>query len=130
MWVSILIQHTHWKTHTYWFNKHTHWKTFSWNFPNCNGVSVQWIYPGLISDSKIRRKSLIWLAGLRKNMKSCHIKDSLNRVLVRKIIQFSEAEEAANTDGSKKLSCWKIYWVCWSTLNNDWPYLTHAFPDL
>ena len=42
------------------------------------GVNVQWIYPGSISDSNISEKNLMWLAGLRKNMKLCQIKGSLN----------------------------------------------------
>ena len=43
----------------------------------------------------------MWLAGLRKNMKSCQKKGSLN-IHVIKIIQFSETEEATNTDCSNK----------------------------
>ena len=43
------------------------------------GVSVQWIHPRSISDSNIREKNLIWLAWLRKNIKPCQIKGSLNR---------------------------------------------------
>ena len=36
------------------------------------------VLPGSISDSNITEKNLMWLAGLRKNMKSCQIKGSLN----------------------------------------------------
>ena len=36
----------------------------------------------------------------------------LETVHVRKIIQFSETEEAANTDCSNKHLYWKIHWVC------------------
>ena len=45
-------------------------------------------------------------------MKSCQIKGSLNSS-VRKIIQFLETEEAANTGRSNKHSYQKIHWVCW-----------------
>ena len=33
--------------------QHTYWETFTWNFSNWNGVNVQWIYSGSISDSNI-----------------------------------------------------------------------------
>ena len=42
------------------------------------GVNVQWICAGSISDSNITEKNLIWLTGLRKNIKSCQINGSLN----------------------------------------------------
>ena len=58
--------------------KHTDLENFSRIFSNWDGVNVQWIYPGSISDSNITEKSLMWLAGLRKNVKSCQIKRSLN----------------------------------------------------
>ena len=64
-WLSQIIQNTY-------------WESFSWNFSNWNGVNLQWIYPVSISDSNITEKNLMWLAGLRKNMKSCQIKGSLN----------------------------------------------------
>ena len=54
---------------------HIYWETFNWNFSNGNGVNVQWIHPGSISDSE---KNLMWLTVLRKNGKSCQIKGSLN----------------------------------------------------
>ena len=50
------------------------WETFRWNFSSWNGVNVQRIHP----DSNITEKNLMWLAGLRKNMKSSQIKGSLN----------------------------------------------------
>ena len=56
----------------------TYWESFSWNFSNWNGVNLQWIYPVSIFDSNITEGNLMWLAGLRKNMKSCQIKGSLN----------------------------------------------------
>ena len=62
------------------------------------------IYREYISDSNITEKNLMRLPGLRKNMKSCQIRDS-SQVQVRKVIQFSETEEAANSDCSIKYSC-------------------------
>ena len=56
----------------------TYWESFSWNFSNWNGVNLRWIYPVSMSDSNITEKNLIWLAALRKNLKSCQIKASLN----------------------------------------------------
>ena len=69
--IMILVQ---WLSH---IMQHIYWQTFSWNFSNWNGVNVQWIYSRSISDSNITEKNLMWLAGLRKNMKSCQIKGSL-----------------------------------------------------
>ena len=57
---------------------HTYWENFSWNLSDWNEVNVQWIYPGSISDSNITEKNLVWLAELRKSMKSCQRKGSLN----------------------------------------------------
>ena len=53
-------------------------------------------------------------------MKSCQIKGSLNSS-VRKIIQFLETEEAANTPTSIHI---KRFTGCvgdWIILNKDWP---------
>ena len=102
-----------------------------------------------MSDSNITEKYFMWFADLRKNAKLCQIKSSLNRGYVRRIIQFSESAEAANTDCSNKLHV-KKFTACvinWNILNNDLPnqkndfhqyeeiyatvkYLTHAFQDL
>ena len=59
------------------------------------------VYPGSISDSreKITEKNQTWLAGMKKNMKPCQIKDSLNR-----LFQENNPEEAANSDCSNKHS--------------------------
>ena len=54
---------------------------------------------------------LTLIAVLKKNMKSCQIKGSLNSSY-QKIVQFSETEEAAKTDCSNKRLYWKIHWVC------------------
>ena len=51
-------------------------EAFSQNFFNCNRVNVHWIYPGLISGCNITEKNILWVAGLRKNIKSCQIKGS------------------------------------------------------
>ena len=57
---------------------HTYWESCSSNFSNWNRVNLQWTYPVSIFDSNTTEKNLMWLTGLRKNMKSCQIKSSLN----------------------------------------------------
>ena len=56
-------------------------------------------------------------------MKSCQIKGSLIRGHVRKILQFSEAEETANTNCSIEHSVKRLTGCVsnWRILNNDWP---------
>ena len=60
------------------WNTHTE-KPLVGIFSNWSGGNVSWIYPESISASSITEKTLIWLAGLRKNMKSCQIKGSLDK---------------------------------------------------
>ena len=61
----------------------------------------------------------MWLAGLRKNMKSCQIKGSLNSSSQKNNPE--EAEEAANNDYSNKHLYWKIHWVCqWLEYTKQW----------
>ena len=45
-------------------------------------------YPGSKSDSNVTEKNLIQLAGMRKTMKSCQIKGSLNRLCQKNNLVF------------------------------------------
>ena len=82
------------------------------------------IHPESISDFNFTKKNLMWLAGFRKeNIKGLSSKIFFKKAHVRKIIQFSDAEVAANFDItpiSTLVQRFTRHDYDWAILN-DWP---------
>ena len=95
---------------------HTYWESFSWNFSNRNGVNLQWIYPVSIFDSNIEEKNLMWLAGLRKNMKSCQF-------MSEKYSSFQKLKKLLILTAPTSIHIERFSGCVsdWIILNNDWP---------